>query len=586
MKKLLAALLLLWPGVLVAQTINPFGEETNQCSMVDGVSQAIRATILDLTNSNPLMCAISDGSGSQITSFGGGTQYTEGDTDATITGTAMLWEDAADTLRAVSSAKPLPITCISGCGGPASFADNSAFTFGTTSIGNIGAVVDDVAVNTVAENSAGTPRMNTNRILYSNLRNNAGTELGTGSTPVRVDPTGGTVQPVNGMVTADQGASAATTAGWSTKIGNVTRASASWTSATAVDTTTANFVTTSYPTVAVTINAGSTITGGGVFFEVSDDTGTTWFPAMSVRLDSFTAATTYTFVQSTKQAFQIPVAGYTNIRVRLNPVITGTGTVVVAVLASAASTNPNVTVGQATAASLNATVNVSQFGGSNVATGTGAGGAGIPRVTISNDSSLAANQSVNLAQVGGTNTVNGGVAGTLAIGGTAGNNAAITQNPDLIGVEALSTQPAAATTGNQRRLVGSLDGSLYVRQGGPVPWSCSLDNIGATLTQCKAATGAGIKAYVTDIVIASTTATAGQFIIRTGTGSNCGTGTASLFPSAATVVRFPYPGNTSTIGSTTIHLVTPLNPPAASAICILCVATNTCTVQMQGYEAP
>lgn len=40
---------------------------------------------------------------------GAGTQYTEGDTDATITGTAVLWEDAADTLRAVSAAKPLPI---------------------------------------------------------------------------------------------------------------------------------------------------------------------------------------------------------------------------------------------------------------------------------------------------------------------------------------------------------------------------------------------------------------------------------------------------------------------------------------------
>jgi len=35
--------------------------------------------------------------------------YTEGDTDGTITGIAMLWEDAADTLRAVSAAKPLPI---------------------------------------------------------------------------------------------------------------------------------------------------------------------------------------------------------------------------------------------------------------------------------------------------------------------------------------------------------------------------------------------------------------------------------------------------------------------------------------------
>lgn len=41
--------------------------------------------------------------------IGGGTQYTEGATDETITGTAILWEDTSNTLRAVSAAKPLPV---------------------------------------------------------------------------------------------------------------------------------------------------------------------------------------------------------------------------------------------------------------------------------------------------------------------------------------------------------------------------------------------------------------------------------------------------------------------------------------------
>jgi len=40
----------------------------------------------------------------------GGTEYTEGDTDATITGTAMMWEDAGDTLKPVSASSPLPVT--------------------------------------------------------------------------------------------------------------------------------------------------------------------------------------------------------------------------------------------------------------------------------------------------------------------------------------------------------------------------------------------------------------------------------------------------------------------------------------------
>lgn len=39
-----------------------------------------------------------------------GTEYTEGDTDATITGTAIMWEDAGDTLVPVSVSKPLPMS--------------------------------------------------------------------------------------------------------------------------------------------------------------------------------------------------------------------------------------------------------------------------------------------------------------------------------------------------------------------------------------------------------------------------------------------------------------------------------------------
>jgi hypothetical protein len=45
--------------------------------LVDGVDSTIIATVKDLANSNPLTTAIVDGSGNQITSFGGGTQYTE-----------------------------------------------------------------------------------------------------------------------------------------------------------------------------------------------------------------------------------------------------------------------------------------------------------------------------------------------------------------------------------------------------------------------------------------------------------------------------------------------------------------------------
>jgi hypothetical protein len=166
------------------------------------------------------------------------------------------------------------------------------------------------------------------------------------------------------------------------------------------------------------------------------------------------------------------------------------------------------------------------------------------------------------------------------------NNAAITRNPYLIGVEALSSQPTAATTGNLRRLIGSLDGALYVRPNGPVLWSCGLTGIAATLTQCQAAPAAGQKLYVTDIQVGSNTATAGQFLIRYGTGSNCVTGTTTLYPNipAQTTAIMPYPANTASLAS--INFTSPPVAAAANAICIVCVATNTCVVNMTGYTAP
>jgi hypothetical protein len=112
--------------------------------------------------------------------------------------TANRWPvqltDGTD-LSLVSGSGSLQVTC-DNCGG-STFADNSAFTFGTTPVVNIGAVVDDTATNTVAENSAGNPRMNTNRILYSMNTDATGTQVGTVGSPFRVDPTGTTTQPIS-----------------------------------------------------------------------------------------------------------------------------------------------------------------------------------------------------------------------------------------------------------------------------------------------------------------------------------------------------------------------------------------------------
>jgi len=198
--------------------------------------------------------------------------------------------------------------------------------------------------------------------------------------------------------------------------------------------------------------------------------------------------------------------------------------------------------------------------------------------------SLAANQSENLNQVGGSAVVNGGLAGTLAIGGTAASNAAINQNPLLIGAEALSTQPVAASTGNQRRLVSTLDGALYTRSGGPVTWTCGLNAIAASLSQCQAAPSAGLSLYITSIAVQTTTATSGTYSFQQGTGANCGTGTAAVFPVSGTANRFNAPIAANAMAS--IEFPTPLKLTAANALCMIGVATNTISAQVVGFTAP
>lgn len=95
--------------VNVANTVDTSG------AIKDGDSSVL-ADVFDLTSSNPLAVAVVDGNGAQITSFGGGTQYTEGDTDSSITGTAIMWETSLDVLWTVRADRGLPVTLRNGSG--------------------------------------------------------------------------------------------------------------------------------------------------------------------------------------------------------------------------------------------------------------------------------------------------------------------------------------------------------------------------------------------------------------------------------------------------------------------------------------
>lgn len=143
----------------------------------------------------------------------------------------------------------------------------------------------------------------------------------------------------------------------------------------------------------------------------------------------------------------------------------------------------------------------------------------------------------------------------------------------------LATLLMAVVTGVRGDSISNVGGT--VNQSVLTPFTCSIDAVGATLTECQAIPQPGKRYVITDIVAQSTTGTGGQFLIRTGTGTNCGSNTLSLLPSSATVVRIAYPGNSA--HPCRLQFNTPLYAPADRAICVLGVATNLVTMQITGY---
>jgi hypothetical protein len=120
-----------------------------------------------------------DSSGAvRVTGGGGGTQYTEGDVDTTITGSALLWEGASNTLTTVAAGTPLPVTCATCSGTGVQHIDDAAFTPATDDGVPIFGMFDDVSPDSVNEGDGGVVRMSANRNLYVTLRDAAGNERG------------------------------------------------------------------------------------------------------------------------------------------------------------------------------------------------------------------------------------------------------------------------------------------------------------------------------------------------------------------------------------------------------------------------
>lgn len=90
------------------------------------------------------------------------------------------------------------ITCSNCSGSGVSAIDEATFTAGTTVFAAGGGFFQTTATNNpLTTGQQGAFQVTANRALFTNLRNAAGTEVGTSGAPLRFDPTGTTTQPVS-----------------------------------------------------------------------------------------------------------------------------------------------------------------------------------------------------------------------------------------------------------------------------------------------------------------------------------------------------------------------------------------------------
>jgi hypothetical protein len=113
--------------------------------------------------------------------------------------------------------------------------------------------------------------------------------------------------------------------------------------------------------------------------------------------------------------------------------------------------------------------------------------------------------------------------------------------------------------------------------GGVVPFTCRVTAV-TVATQCQAAAPVGLKAYITDITFSNNTAGAQTIKAVSGTGTNCGTGTADL----TAPVAFG-----AVIANWDHTYETPVQPAAAGlAICVTPSAAISISATLSGFVAP
>lgn len=333
---------------------------------------------LDLTNTNPLAVAIVDGAGDQITSFGGGTQYTEdvaaaADPVGTVpilvrkdTPATTVSADGDNIAQRGTNYGAAYVTLLDTAGSPVAVGGGTQYTEDVAAaadpIGTAPILVrkDTPATITSADGDNVAQRGTNYGAAYVQVVNSSGAYVDTfgggtqyteGDTDVSIT---GTALMLEGAANALVAAPGTAADGMLVNLGTnndvtVTSAQAAATTQNITSAAAQTGVSVSgYGYVLVTIRG--TYAGVNIRFEGSPD-GTNYFTVTGSRLDQEIAeSTSGVLVANTTRAWVVPVQGMTTYRTNCTAYTSGTAVTTVTAIYAAPTYKPGYAIGAASTA--------------------------------------------------------------------------------------------------------------------------------------------------------------------------------------------------------------------------------------------
>jgi len=324
--------------------------------------------------------------------------------------------------------------------------------------------------------------------------------------------------------------------------------------------------------------------GGGTQYAVDDANPTVVTMAGAVRDDALTTLTeidgdaTLLRVGSTG-ALHVNGSGFTQPVSGTITANAGTGTLAVSLASVPSHAVTNAGTFAVQSASTLAAETTKVIGTINIAAGQTTAVTNAGTFAVQSASTLAAETTkvIGTVNVAAAQTIATTNAGTFAVqaasAGDVAHDTADSGNPIKVGGKAYDfdgTVPGTAVVEADRtNFITDVFGRQFVETAHPYYWRASVDYASAqTNATIKAAAGAGLKLYITDVLI-SNGATAGNITLLDG--------------SAGTVLLECYPAIT---GGLTMGFKTPLGLTANTLLAITSTTVTTHSVTVSGYIAP